>query len=65
MSIQVNGQLSRDEQALLEFYRQLPAEKQFEILEKAEYEANAIHRMQELAGRLIETGQSESDLTRA
>jgi len=50
--------LSRDELALLKYYRELPPEKQLEALEKVEYAANDRRRMQELAGRLVETGLS-------
>lgn len=56
MSVQMNAQLSRDELALLRSYRELPPDKQLEILETAESAANALRRMQELAGRLVETG---------
>jgi len=48
--------LSRDELALLKYYRELPPEKQLDVLETVEYAANDRRRMQELAGRLVETG---------
>lgn len=49
-------QLTRDEIALIEFYRGLTPEKQLELLETAENGANVILRMRELAGRFVEQG---------
>jgi len=61
MSVPFSQQLSRDELALLKFYRQLPPEKQFEILETAESSVNDLCRMRELAGRLVETSLPVDD----
>lgn len=50
------GALSRDELELVRYYRALPMQKQFEILENAEASFNAARRMEELAGRKVEKG---------
>ncbi|TYO99545.1 hypothetical protein EDC39_10268 [Geothermobacter ehrlichii] len=61
MSEQLSSQLTRDEQDLIRFYRELPQEKQLEILEAAEYGVNALRRMRLLAGRPVEKGLFDPD----
>jgi hypothetical protein len=53
--------LSRDEIALIEFYRQLSPEEQLALFEAAENGANVILRMRELAGRLVEHDRFENE----
>lgn len=55
------GPLSRDEMALLRYYRALTIQKQFELLESAESTFNAASRMMELAEREFEQGGAEVD----
>jgi len=43
--------LSRDELALLQFYRGLPFDKQFKLLEEAEHDFNDARRMEMLSVR--------------
>lgn len=50
------GPLSRDEMALLKYYRALTIQKQLELLENAENTFNATRRMRELAERVFEKG---------
>lgn len=65
MSEQSAFQLTRDEQDLIRFYRELPQEKQLEILEAAEYGVNVLRRMRLLAGRPVEKGLTAVDAARA
>jgi len=55
------GLLTRDEAALLNFYRGLPFEKQFELLEEAEGSFNAARRMEFLRGRDTERPLNSED----
>jgi len=48
--------LSRDEAALVQFFRKLTVEQQLEILEEVEVACNHSARMQELAKRNLERG---------
>jgi len=48
--------LSRNEQALLDFFRKLSVEQQLEFLEEVEEMCNHSARMQELAKRNLERG---------
>lgn len=56
------GSLSRDELALVKYYRGLSMQKQFEILETAEASFNVAQRMEELAGRKVETASSPDEV---
>jgi len=56
------GSLSRDEMALVKYYRGLSMQQQFEILENAEVSFNAARRMEELAGRKVEIGLLNEEL---
>jgi len=53
--------LSRDEMDLVNYYRGLSSQQQFEILENAEHSFNAAKRMEELAGREVEKGFARED----
>jgi len=50
--------LSREEDALVRFFRELTVEQQLEILDEVEVACNHSARMQELAKRNLERGGS-------